>query len=147
MNPCNNGSYHGWLLKEPTYITNREGIAFQARFVLKVKRDYRGKDGKYEYDYIPMRICGESRMKLAKMMNAGDALAICGSVKTGRYDIDGKSCFEVYINVDSISFSPRTSPFFEKEEQQEQQACKIEKPVQENKPKESYLSEFNLPFY
>ena len=24
MNPCNNGSYHGWLLKEPTYIKNKE---------------------------------------------------------------------------------------------------------------------------
>ena len=60
MNPCNNGSYHGWLLKEPTYIKNKEGVAFQARFVLKVKRDYRNREGKYEYDYIPMRLSGES---------------------------------------------------------------------------------------
>ena len=78
MNPCNNGSYNGWLLKEPTFIKNKEGIEFQARFVLKVRRDYRGRDGKYEYDYIPMRISGETRLKIARMMNPGDSLAVCG---------------------------------------------------------------------
>lgn len=141
MNPCNNGSYHGWLLKEPTYIKNKEGIVFQARFVLKVKRDYRGKDGKYEYDYIPMRICGESRIKIAKMMNPGDSLAICGSVKTGRYESNGKSYFEIYINVDSISFSPRTSLLLEKEETIE------DKPVKEHAETTTVISGFNLPFY
>lgn len=116
MNPCNNGSYHGWLLKEPTYIRNKDNVIFQARFVLKVKRDYRNREGKYEYDYIPMRISGESRIKLAERMNPGDSLAICGSVKTDRYEADGQPCFEVYVNVDSVSFSPRTSTFLEKEE-------------------------------
>ena len=128
MNPCNNGSYHGWLLKEPTYIKNKEGVAFQARFVLKVKRDYRNREGKYEYDYIPMRISGESRLKLAANMNPGDSLAVCGSIKTERYETNGQPCFEVYVNVDSVSFSPRTSTFLEKEEEP------------------TVASSFNLPF-
>ena len=93
MNPCNNGSYHGWLLKEPTYIKNKDGVVFQARFVLKVKRDYRNREGKYEYDYIPMRLSGESRMRLAERMNPGDSLAICGSVKTDRYESNGQYLF------------------------------------------------------
>ena len=56
-------------------------------------------------------------MRLAERMNPGDSLAICGSVKTDRYKSNGQSYFEIYVNVDSISFSPRTSTFIEKEEE------------------------------
>ena len=142
MNPCNNGCYNGWLLKEPTFIKNKEGIEFQARFILKVKRDYRGRDGKYEYDYIPMRISGETRLKIARMMNPGDSLAICGSVRTGRYEIKGKSCYEVYINVDSVSYSPRASFFAgEKEE------FPNNKPQKEEAADTTIISGFDLPFH
>lgn len=75
-----------------------------------------------------MRISGESRLKLAANMNPGDSLAVCGSIKTERYETNGQPCFEVYVNVDSVSFSPRTSTLLEKEEEP------------------TVASSFNLPF-
>ena len=109
MNPCNNRVYNGWMVDKPIIIRNEKGSPYQARFTLKVKREYRNKNNRYDYDYIPMRLFGESRLKLIENIKKGDALAISGAMRSGCYEKDGNKIYEIYVNVDSISFSPKNS--------------------------------------
>ena len=46
MNPSNNGTYTGVVCKPPIFIRNKQGVDFQARFVLQVRRAYKNKEGK-----------------------------------------------------------------------------------------------------
>lgn len=119
-NPNNNGTYYGKVCRQPIFIHNQEGVDFQARFTLQVKRNYKNK-GKYGYDFIPMRISGpESRLKIARRLKNNDVIIVSGSTTTEAYQKAGKIHYEFYISVDQISFPPRNF-------QHETEAAPVEK--------------------
>lgn len=147
MNPCNNGIYSGWLANNPMYIKTGTGTVFQARFSLKVKREYKNKEGKYDYDYIPMRLYGENRIKVLEHLKKGDALSICGSVRTGTYEVNGKKVFEMYLNVDNITYTPSSS-FLNSADKGEPEKAKAEENSSstEQKIPDELVEKFDLPF-
>ena len=60
MNPCNNITLVGTLVNDPTFAKTKEGIEFEAKFSLAVKRNYKDRTtGKYERDYFQVSVTGE----------------------------------------------------------------------------------------
>lgn len=109
-NPNNNGTYVGKVLKKPIFVHNREGIDFQARWTLCVRRDYKNRKGEYDYDFIPMRLYGdESRLKIARLLEEKDVIIVTGCTVTESYDTKNGRKFNMYIRVEKINFPPRTS--------------------------------------
>ena len=127
MNPCNSCCYSGWVTGKVNFYKNAAGVVYQARFTVKVKRDRKNAEGNYEYDYIPMRIFGANRMKLAERIKRDDAVTIGGSTRTENKN----GHINMYVNVETIQFSPKSS----------------NKPEQEAPQKKLFdVSQFNLPF-
>ena len=124
MNPCNNCCYSGWVTGKVNFYKNAKGVVYQARFTVKVKRVRKNQEGVYEYDYIPMRIYGANRMKLAERIKRDDAVTIGGATRTETENGHAS----MYINVETIQFSPKSS----------------NKP--ESRQERFHFPQFNLPF-
>lgn len=144
MNAKNSGTYIGRLVSNPTFLTKKgDGKEFQARFTLAVQRAYKNKDGVYDYDYLPFRLTGdEKRLKIAHRIKLKDVLVISGDVRSDKYEKNGQTIYELFINADSISWAPRcyegTAPA--------KQAA--EKPVAQESsvPVSNSGGEYDLPF-
>lgn len=126
MNPCNNCCYSGWVTGKVNFYSNAAGVVYQARFTVKVMRERKNQNGEYEYDYIPMRMYGANRMKLAERIKRDDAVTIGGSTRTE----NEKGQAAMYVNVETIQFSPKSS----------------NKPEQKQAKKLFDFPQFNLPF-
>lgn len=122
MNPSNNGTYTGVVCKPPIFIRNKQGVDFQARFVLQVRRAYKNKEGKYTYDFLPMRLSGsENRLKIARRLKPKDVVVVSGSTTTQAYQVSGETHYEMFIDVDSISFAPKNFAQVEETKKTEKQ--------------------------
>lgn len=107
MNASNITTLVGMIMKEPTFIKTREGVEFEARFVLGVKRSYKTRDAKSIYDYIPVRYTGENRMPFAHSIHAKSIVSVAGSMQSENYEKDGKKIFSLFLNAESIQWTPR----------------------------------------
>lgn len=81
----NNVVLVGRLTKDPElkYIPG-SGTAV-ATFSIAVDRDYKGKDGKKETDFIPIEVIGKSAEFCANYIQKGRLVAINGSIKIDNY--------------------------------------------------------------
>ena len=60
------------------------GVAV-ASFAIAVDRDYVGKDGKRETDFIPVEVMGKSAEFCANYLGKGSLVAIQGSIRIDKY--------------------------------------------------------------
>lgn len=105
-NPNNSCNYSGFITSEPIFIQTKEGVEFQARFSLSVRRSYKAKDGKHLYDYIPVRINGEKRMNLAHKLHEGNSVRIVGEMRSGSFiNKEGDRVFTLYLDMESLTWN------------------------------------------
>lgn len=107
MNAANITTMVGMIMKEPVFIKTRDGLEFEARFVLGVKRAYKTKEGKSVFDYIPVRFNGESRMPFAHSIHAKSIVSVAGSMQSENYEKDGVQRMSLFLNAESIQWTPR----------------------------------------
>lgn len=145
-NPNNSCNYSGFITSEPIFIQTKEGVEFQARFSLSVRRSYKTKDGKYHYDYIPVRINGEKRMNLAHKLHEGNSVRVVGEMRSGSFiNKEGEKIFTLYLDMESLTWNSigRTKMDSKSEEKHsEQPANEASTSMQEN---QSY-DDMALPF-
>ena len=86
MNPCNNITLVGTLVNDPTFAKTKEGIEFEAKFSLAVKRNYKDRTtGKYERDYFQVSVTGEKRAANIHRFKKGQSVTVVGSLKSGSF--------------------------------------------------------------
>lgn len=131
MSSMNNTTIIGRVIKD-AQIYEKNGKATSARFTLAVRRDYKNKDGEYDSDFIEVRLVGENRAKIAKMIKQGTILSIAGSITVDKYEKDGGTVYSTYVKAESVGFTPS-------------------QPKKDNQPKEdnkgfTQVDEAELPF-
>ena len=131
MSSMNNVVIIGRVIKDAK-VYEKDGKFISARFSLAVRRDYKNKEGEYDSDFIEVRLFGESRANLAKMIKQGTVLSIVGSITVDKYEKDGATLYSTYVRAESVGFTPS-------------------QPKKENKPKESNngfapVDDAELPF-
>ena len=105
MSSMNNTTIIGRVIKD-AQIYEKNGKATSARFTLAVRRDYKNKDGEYDSDFIEVRLVGENRAKIAKMIKQGTILSIAGSITVDKYEKDGGMVYSTYVKAESVGFTP-----------------------------------------
>ena len=104
----NNVVLVGRLTKDPElkYIPG-SGTAV-ATFSIAVDRDYKGKDGKKETDFIPIEVIGKSAEFCANYIQKGRLVAINGSIKIDNYKTQSGEK-RSFTKVSTISIKPLDS--------------------------------------
>lgn len=106
-NPNNNISLRGEVYGSPRILSRDSENGpeeFAARFELLVKRNYRGLDGVYRNDIIPIRyVFGENRKEFMYSITSGDKLSLCGSFCREKYD----GAWHCFVNAESISMEEK----------------------------------------
>lgn len=100
----------GWLASDVRFVSDKYGKEFQARFVLKVQRSYKNKEGHYESDFFQARLNGsEGRINLARKLKPGDAINVTGDFRNEKYEMNGKQYYVTFLNIDSFTWTPLNS--------------------------------------
>lgn len=104
-NPNNNISLRGEMCGTPR-ISELHSEEIAARFELRVKRNYRGKDGEYRDDVLPIRyVCGENRRDFLRSLAPGDKVSLCGCLCRERHD----GAWRCFVSADSITVEERVT--------------------------------------
>ena len=67
----------GWLASDVRFVSDKYGKEFQARFVLKVQRSYKNKEGHYESDFFQARLNGSEGRHLIMSIMMYVLLIVC----------------------------------------------------------------------
>lgn len=90
----------GRLVKDVELKYTKGGSAI-ASATVAVKRGYKNKEGEYESDFPRIKAFGKTAEFFANYFKKGDAVEICGSIQTGKYeDSDGKTIYTTDIIAD-----------------------------------------------
>ena len=90
----------GRLVKDVDLKYTQSGSAI-ANATVAVKRSYKNKEGEYESDFPRIKAFGKTAEFFANYFKKGDAVEICGSIQTGKYeDSDGKTIYTTDIVAD-----------------------------------------------
>lgn len=106
MNPCNNITLVGTLVNDPTFAKTKEGIEFEAKFSLAVKRNYKDRTtGKYERDYFQVSVTGEKRAANIHRFKKGQSVTVVGSLKSGSFITrSGDKRYFTCVSADGVSW-------------------------------------------
>lgn len=110
MNPCNNITLVGTLVNDPTFAKTKEGIEFEAKFSLAVKRNYKDRTtGKYERDYFQVSVTGEKRAANIHRFKKGQSVTVVGSLKSGSFITrSGDKRYFTCVSADGVSWNPQS---------------------------------------
>ena len=75
-----------------------------ANFVLAVDREFAGKDGKKETDFLNIQVWGKSAENCANYIGKGSLVAVQGSIIIEKYEKDGERRTFTKINADKVQF-------------------------------------------
>ena len=76
-----------------------------ANFAIAVDREFTGKDGKKEVDFIDIQVWGKSAENCATYIGKGSLVAIQGSIRVDSYqDQDGNSRKITRVNANRVQF-------------------------------------------
>lgn len=151
-NPDNVTTLSGRITAAPVFLKTKAGEEFQARFTLAIKRAFKNKDGVYETDFIPMRLNGIKRMKLAHKLEKGASIKVMGEMRSSSFtNKDGNRVFSIFLDIESLRWNPTN---FKKQENKENGSKKESAMPQNtsnstnNQDNHSYMadSDFDLPF-
>lgn len=155
-NPDNVTTLSGRITAAPVFLKTKAGEEFQARFTLAIKRAFKNKEGVYETDFIPMRLNGIKRMKLAHKLEKGASIKVMGEMRSSSFtNKDGNRIFSIFLDIESLRWNPTN---FKKQENEENKAKQEEATPKEtsstsnstkyNQDNHPYMvdSEFDLPF-
>ena len=90
----------GRLVKD-VELKHTQGGSAIATATVAVKRGYKNKEGEYECDFPRIKAFGKTAEFFANYFKKGDAVEICGSIQTGKYeDNDSKTIYTTDIVAD-----------------------------------------------
>ena len=75
-----------------------------ANFVLAVDREFAGKDGKKETDFLNIQVWGKSAENCANYIGKGSLVAVQGSIIIEKYEKDGERRTFIKINANKVQF-------------------------------------------
>jgi single-strand DNA-binding protein len=75
-----------------------------ANFVLAVDREFIGKDGKKETDFLNIQVWGKSAENCANYIGKGSLVAVQGSIIIEKYEKDGERRTFTKINANKVQF-------------------------------------------
>ena len=75
-----------------------------ANFVLAVDREFTGKDGKKETDFLNIQVWGKSAENCANYIGKGSLVAVQGSIIIEKYEKDGERRAFIKINANKVQF-------------------------------------------
>ena len=75
-----------------------------ANFVLAVDREFTGKDGKKETDFLNIQVWGKSAENCANYIGKGSLVAVQGSIIIEKYEKDGERRTFTKINANKFQF-------------------------------------------
>ena len=75
-----------------------------ANFVLAVDREFTGKDGKKETDFLNIQVWGKSAENCANYIGKGSLVAVQGSIIIEKYEKDGERRTFTKINANKVQF-------------------------------------------
>ena len=75
-----------------------------ANFVLAVDREFAGKDGKKETDFLNIQVWGKSAENCANYIGKGSLVAVQGSIIIEKYEKDGERRTFTKINANKVQF-------------------------------------------
>jgi single-strand DNA-binding protein len=94
----------GNLTKDPELSTTSNSIKV-CRFTLAVSRNYAGRDGKRETDFLPIVVWRQQADNCAKYLKKGSKAAVSGSIQTRSYDAqDGTRRYVTEVTADEVQF-------------------------------------------
>lgn len=105
-NPNNMAIITGRLVSDPVFIKTKDGIEFATTFTVATKRNYKGKSGEYEADFLPIRYEGQNKMPFAHMLKKGDVVSVAGAFTSGSYKKGDETVYTLYVLAESIQFTP-----------------------------------------
>lgn len=98
----NNVVLAGRLTRDPElrYIATGTGTAV-ANFTIAVAREFTGKDGKNETDFIDIQVFGKSAENCVNYIGKGSLVAVVGSIRIDTYQTkagENRKAFKVIAN-------------------------------------------------
>ena len=75
-----------------------------ANFAIAVDREFAGKDGKKETDFIDIQVWGKSAENCANYIGKGSLVAIQGSIRVESYEKDGERRKATRVNANRVQF-------------------------------------------
>ena len=75
-----------------------------AQFSIAVDREFTGKDGKKETDFIDIQVWGKSAENCANYIGKGSLVAVQGSIIIEKYEKDGERRTFTKINANKVQF-------------------------------------------
>ena len=75
-----------------------------ANFAIAVDREFTGKDGKKEVDFIDIQVWGKSAENCANYIAKGSLVAIQGSLRIESYEKDGERRRIARVNANRVQF-------------------------------------------
>lgn len=97
----NNVSLIGRLVKEVEVKMANNNKTF-ARFTLAVNRPFKNKEGKYDADFINCIAFDQKADFLQKYASKGNKVAICGEIRTGKYEKNGQTIYTTDVIANSV---------------------------------------------
>ena len=73
-------------------------------FTIAVDREFSGKDGKKETDFIDIQVWGKSAENCANYIGKGSLVGIQGSIRIEKYEKDGERRTFTKVNANKVQF-------------------------------------------
>ena len=75
-----------------------------ANFAIAIDREFTGKDGKKETDFIDIQVWGKSAENCANYIGKGSLVGVQGSIRIDSYEKDGERRKYTRINANRVQF-------------------------------------------
>ena len=100
----------GYLAHDP------EATDKVTRFTIATKREYKNVENKYDYDYINCFAFSTTGELIKNHFKKGDIIGIEGTIRTSKYEKEGKMQYKTEINANKLHFIPSKGNSTPKEE-------------------------------
>lgn len=100
MNRC---TLIGNLTRDPEVTTTGNGIKL-CRFSIAINRPYKNANGENDVDYLNITCWRGLAENCGKYLNKGSKVAVCGTIQTRTYEVDGQKRYATDIVADDVQF-------------------------------------------
>lgn len=106
MNRC---TLIGNLTRDPEVTTTGNGLSL-CRFSIAINRSFKNANGEYDVDYLNITCWRGLAENCGKYLNKGSKVAVCGTIQTRTYEVEGQKRYATDIVADDVQFlSARSS--------------------------------------
>ena len=96
----------GRLTRDPELTTTGSGVSL-CRFSIAVNRAYRNQNGEYDADFINIVAWRGLADTCSKWLTKGRMVAVCGSIQSRSYEVDGQKRYSTEVVADDVEFLSR----------------------------------------